>query len=165
MSSPESDCAVVAVMHWRNKFLSFSARTASADTWGWQEGGGSDKGQVAFGQKVKIYGGSNGWPSHQGAEQRGGTKWEHIKWLPLMQVLPRGSSGRGRKELRGHGLQHFHWWALGGKNCFCYFFVCPPPGWQGLEKQESQLVSLFKVQFKKEHSVFRDPSFLWEILY
>lgn len=165
MSSPESDCAVVAVMHWRNKFLSFSARTASADTWGWQEGGGSDKGQVAFGQKVNLYGGSNGWLSHQEAEQRGVPSGSTLNGYHWCRFYPEGHLGGEEMNLRGHGLQHFHWWALGGKNYYCYFFVCPPPGWQGLEKQELQLVSLFKVQFKKEHSVFQDPSFLWEILY
>lgn len=100
---------------------------------------------------------------HQGAEQRrvpSGSTWNGYSDAGVTQRV----ICQGKKRTQRTWISAFPLVGTWSQKLFLLGFAFPPPGWHILEKQELQLISLFKMEFKKEHAIFQDPSFLREIL-
>lgn len=108
-----------------------------------------------LGSEVRLCGASSNSslrPPGGGAED--GTKWDPVKWPPWW-VLSRGASARGRKDLENMGDSISPSGPSEPKTSFITFCLSSPRMAGPL-----QIISLFKMQFKKELFFCSDPGFL-----
>lgn len=156
----------------RNLFEGYSVVLESG---GGNEGGAyptimtsSDSGGLAWGWGWWLWhcGSSSGCARPPGGRTEVGTKGEEVPLHPGEQChhgplpLPRQAG-----TLRAQFFSISKGGCQEPKTIFVTFCLSSPKDGMGLWKAKVTINLFFQIQFKREHSVFQDPGFPWELAY